>query len=236
MYLILALGLGLILFCKYASDKHSTKNFEAQYESEIQQSDSFICKYAISFDEMNRIKRMVEAKDSAIVDFSDELCEIIKMTPTPPMIVWGFLAKHGRLPRWTDVYYWDSNNPLANEHDLIWRDVTGWKHLDIQEIREARLRFLLWYDKELRSHGIEERLLYIPANYTLIGKKQWASYDLWYDIKDAKPISECHDLICKITNANVVRAKDMKVSDTYPVMVCWKPTAVYAPRVYTERS
>lgn len=209
-----ALFSGGYLCGKISNDNRKIHEFQSKYDTEMRLADSFYNKYSVSDETTNDVRSMILNVDRRMEEFKNELREIVGIEPTHPMLIWGFIAKNrGRIPNRLWASHYDGDNPLSYEHDKIWSNVTIWKMMSIQGMRNARLKFLIWYDKELRSQGMEHQLMFIPAHYERIGSGNAQYQKPYYNISDAKPISECQNL-CSMYPAN------------FPATVLWRPTSI----------
>lgn len=213
--LFAALFGGTYIYAKYHNDKAKIKQYDNQYNALRREADEFHRRFSVSVEYKKEIEGMVLNSTSTMVKFEKELTKIIGMKPTHPMLVWGFLAKQGKIP--DQIVMLKHDNVLKNDHDLIWHNIEPWSNLTVQQFRLAKLRFLVWYDKELRNNGMPYELMFIPPHYKISNNGNSA---LGYHILNAKSISACDDLCPMITGNN---------SNTYPVVVFWMPERLYLP-------
>lgn len=214
--LFAALFGGTYVYAKYHNDKAKIKQYDNQYNALRRESDEFRRRFSVSIEYKKEIDGMVLNSVPQMMKFEEELTKIIGMKPTHPMLVWGFLARQGKVPDQLGMLNHD--NVMKNNHDLIWHNIEPWSNLTIQQFREAKLRFLVWYDRELRNNGMPHELMFIPPHYKISSN---GSPMLGYHILNAKPISACSNLCPMITPRNN--------SNTYPVVVFWMPERLYLP-------
>lgn len=203
-----ALGIGAYLCGKYSADKKKTETYDRKSNKEREIAEAFFMRYSIDRLEENTIKDMILNANPEMVEFSEKLEKIIGMKPTHPMRVWGFIAQSGKIPSKFTATWYNADSPLANDHDLIWMGVEPWNSLKVEEMRAARLKFLQWYDRELRANGMEYRLMYAPCR---CGETN-VSGDYVYHVEDAKDIAECRKV--------------------FPAAIFWNPARLYAPRLF----
>lgn len=198
---LLAVGLGTYWCGRYGIEKYKMNEYDRKSKQKEVAADAFYQRYSVSKTEENKIGDMVSHSTPEMDVFREELKEIIGIWPTRPMLIWGFLAKSGKLPeRWT---LYDRHELLSFHHDNLWRRIEPWDTLTIEEMRHARLKFLIWYDEELRKHGMEYNLMYSPS----IGKDSSMNYI--YSKYVARPIAECENV--------------------FPVAIFWEPVKSYIP-------
>lgn len=160
--LILAVILFAILFIAY---KIIGKNNDGtKYRSHEEECEAFLTKYSVGYEEMRSVREMVEDRTPEIRELSSMLEEKIGMRPTPKMLEWGFLAKIGKIP-YTFALSNISNEVLNGSCGEVYAmDIARSQRITRDEARErfrtVQLKFLKWYDEELRSHGMEYKLMY----------------------------------------------------------------------------
>lgn len=147
--------------------------------------DDFATKYAISPEMQANVKGMIENNAPEIQKLSEELTQVIGIQPTRTMLIWGYLAKQGKIP---PKYIWefqnDYENILKSFGDAVYADGSNKSRIEaVREIKSARLNFLKWYDKEIQAHGMKYELLYIKGDFSRHG-----------NVGCAKSIQECTHL------------------------------------------
>ena len=90
---------------------------------------------------------------------------------TPDMIIMGLLAQHGKIPK-----------EIA-ERGIYSRGI--WDYAEKLRWQEER-NFMLWYDKELSTHGVKEPLLFVDGVNASSAR---------FDISVATPISVDNKII-----------------------------------------
>lgn len=123
-------------------------------EMERKQAREFYDKYCCNDYSVKReIDKKMKIVDSEVHDITKELEEAIGQHPTQVMIMWALYAKRGMLPMSYQLY--DDYSPLLRKHDRIcW----VYEELSPDEKKYGRLHFLQWLDRELESHGLDQRL------------------------------------------------------------------------------
>lgn len=148
--------------------------------------DNFMMRYSASPTEQANAENITSTRSPEIDNLARKLKGIIGAPPTYQMMVFAYLAQQGKIP--SRGYLNCYASPLSNNHDLI----NGEKFSELGlydgiyqdaviHIRQARLKFLKWYDAELRSHGVWYKLMYVYRN----------PCDSSFHIKDAEWIAEC---------------------------------------------
>lgn len=202
---ILALILGVYLYVRLSNDKSRKKKFSVDYNNARTEADMFYNTYEASVEETNKVRDMVLEQCPEIVQLEAELMDVIGMKPTHPMLIWGYLAYSGRIPHRSVSSDYNADNPLSPAHDRIWSGVVGWKEKSVVEIQKARLKFLIWYDSQLCSNGMEYKLMFSLLNFDdSIGRGT-------LKLENKRAISECRDL-CSTA-------------------VFWEPTKLYVPNL-----
>ena len=112
------------------------------------------------------------ASDSTIAEIYNRIINEAKVdSVTPDMIIMGLLAQHGKIPKKIADRGIHSRGVWDYAEKLCWQE---------------QRKFLLWYDKELGAHGIEEPLLFVDGV-----NEHYARYN----ISLATPISEATKMI-----------------------------------------
>lgn len=157
------LFIGTVLLLMKCRDVVFKKREEKRKRENKESEDSFFGKYELSAGETEYLKNLVRNKDNEVMSLRDELKSVIggNLEPTKAMYFWGYLAKQGSVPDRLSIEFNNDFNILYNEHDIYWRDRLGFAPGKIDEVREARLKFLKWMDNEMYKNGMESRLLYV---------------------------------------------------------------------------
>lgn len=125
-------------------------------------------------------------------ELNEFLTEKIGMIPTGDMLIWGVLAKRGRIPHYRLVLdYRGDRNILSVNNDCKWLGGGFWEGKSIKEMGEARLKYLKWYNEEIQANGMKEELLFIKRKTT---DKPFALDEEYFFMEDAKGINECESL------------------------------------------
>ena len=189
MYLILALIIGGVLLFGNLSSESAAATFQTEYQRGKNIYDNFVYRYGATYDETDAAYKKALSCDVDTMKISKELSEIIGMEPILPMLLAAILAKDGKIPYETINYYTSGTgsvrNILYNGHDVSWN--YGGISYTQEERAEARLKFLKWYDQELKSHGIDESLVFVPETAVENG-------NLLYYLRNAIPVSQCSSL------------------------------------------
>ena len=185
MWLLVAIGIGILLLCRLGIDTSRTNAVRGRKESLEQEYMHFCVEYGATLEQENEIKqRYMTGRDTEILDLKQELKQFIEWEPTYGMIVVGMLAKQGKVPSTSSMYF--DTYQLFN-----WPCEVAAKEKDIPDVpnrRRARFRFLHWYDETLREHGLPYDLLYIITHEKQSGMdiyniEQAQAYKLYYPSK-----------------------------------------------------
>lgn len=215
MAFIILLILIIFIFCVRANDSISRNYYRGIDEKEKAVADAFYKRYECTDDEWYDIDYKIQQADPQMVSTKEELQTIIGMKPPHEMVMWAYLAKHGKIPpKWEIQSYYGSNNFLSSFLGEVGLNVINDLHISrAQEARDARLKFLIWYDAELFKNGMSERLMFIASVSKKRGfengKFTYVDTEPYYPLSEMKPIFECGDLNGAI--------------------VFWKPTMYYLP-------
>ena len=145
----LALFGGLYYGTKMVNEKSQTRKADAQNQEVIN---------ALNRDFDTWIRRVTNEKleyeiqftsNSTINAIHDRIVTEAKIEAvTPDMIIMGLLAQHGKIPK------------RIAERGIHSHGI--WDYAEKLRWQEQR-KFMLWYDKELGAHGIEEPLLFVDG-------------------------------------------------------------------------
>lgn len=145
----LALFGGLYYGTKLCNEKHQLKKADERnkeiintlnrdFESWMHRVTNEKLEYEIQF-----------TSDSAITEIYNRIINETKISRvTPDMIIMGLLAQHGKIPK------------TIAERGIHSRGV--WDYAEKLRWQEQR-KFMLWYDQELRTHGVKEPLLFVDG-------------------------------------------------------------------------
>lgn len=187
-----AIGIIIVIFIICVIGYILVNKIETESSQRQRASDDlneFSLKYSATLSEQTKAEKLIKADTPQIEELRLELKGEIGEPPTYQMILFAYLAKQGKIPSRGHLNSYEvSASPFSNFHDLINGEklsklgLYGGVYQDaVIHIRQARLKFLKWYDKELRSHGMKYKLMYVCRN----------SKDSGYHIKDAMWIDEC---------------------------------------------
>ena len=111
-------------------------------------------------------------KDSTFAAIYNRIINEAKVSDvTTDMLIMGLLAQHGKIPK------------TIAERGIHSRGV--WDYAEKLRWQEQR-NFMLWYDKELKSHGINEPILFVNG---------MNEHSVRHNISVATPISEGTEMI-----------------------------------------
>lgn len=155
--------LGIYFFVRWIWESATEDAFYKTMENKKKSADSFLEKYGAGVSEVTQLRNDIMIRKPEVVAIRDELQRAMgyDFEPTIGMYLWGNLAKKGRVPDYLRITIETPENVLFPKHDILWSEMLGWKTGQIDTIRNARLGFLIWMDKELRNNGMNEELLYV---------------------------------------------------------------------------
>lgn len=188
LVLIVVIIAAAFLFRQIAADTHFNNTFDAVQK----EREDFCAKYAVTLNEENAVREMIDRRAPVIQELEDKLTAEIGMKPQKHMLLWGYLAKSGKIPcRDTSCCSYNLNrwNVLIDAYDGAYANVKSEMNTSISrydaldEIQAARLKFLKWYNKEMKAHGMEYELMCVKTGSD--GKRH---------IADAKRIEDCQNL------------------------------------------
>lgn len=189
MDLMIALVIIVVILCKVGAESHRGRVYAKHDNIAAQEVNGFFRRYGASEDELNDIKSHVLQRTPEAEKLREKLAKVIGREPTDPMLVFGLLAKDGKVPHLRGDNYYNKDNVLVITQDWNWSEWEGSGDKLTKQLEEARLKFLKWYDKELEKAGVQERLMWIIPSP---GVKN--TYKFVYRPRDARPISECPNL------------------------------------------
>lgn len=181
--LLAAIGITLYLLSRIGFENHSIAANKARYEKQEREFEDFCNKYSATMEEAEEVQKMILSASPVLAPIKKELEEVTGIFPTHSMIKWGYLAKQGKvMPR--ELFSSQLETVLTTDHDT-WYWQSRWKdNYTEQELREARPKFLKWYDKELQAHGMKYPLMFCEG--TLNNKNH-----IVYYTRNAKNAQEC---------------------------------------------
>lgn len=185
---LFALIVGSYWLIRLVIDKGETEACNKSLNSALDDWRLFAERYAMWPIECDRIEK--EKLWSPECDgLRKELEEVTGIYPTPHMMLWGYLAKQGKVPHAHIFGGYDPRNVLDAAHDRHYHELPQWRDkYSPPQMHDARLKFLKWLDAELRANGMEHQLMYVTSNGDRLNNG-----DLIYYYKDRKPISGCTD-------------------------------------------
>lgn len=190
MDLMIALFIGFVIICRICAESHRGHVYARHDNAAANEVSDFYNKYGATEEQVDEAKAKVRQRVPAVIRLEETLTEVIGRKPTEPMLVWGLLAKKGKVLVLKGDKFYNRENVLAITQNWGW---SGWQGSTDKKgtamLEQARLKYLKWLDKELAGAGMHERLKYIPPSPGLKN-----TYKFVYRPRDAKPISECSDL------------------------------------------
>lgn len=168
MELLIALGLGIYLIVVCSTEKAHKKKSDIEHKTRFEElsleHDMFYNTYAASEEMEKSAREKVVINDKDTQDIRERIISETSLNPTHDMIIRALLAQHGKISRRAAYGGFGTN-------------IYG--RMSLEEERE----FLVWYDNELRKHGVPYRLMFTSWNDQ--AKLQAG------DLSVAKWVSEC---------------------------------------------
>ena len=163
MYLILALGLLIYIMAvrgnEKANKKINDKEFRERQDAKYHAHDMFLKTYAASEELAEQMHDKAYSDDDDVLLIRDRISSEANVYPTYDMIILALIAQYGKIPK-TAAYFGFQTLPYG------------------MRCLEEERRFLVWYDKELRSHGVDHKLLF-------------ATRDCHYGLTEGEWVAEC---------------------------------------------
>lgn len=149
MYLLLALGLWIYVIARFRKEKvdrsKSSEEHTVRFAAEKNDHDMFLESYAAPDDMEEQARAKVYRNDQDAQFMRDMISSEAGIIPTADMLVRALLAQHGKISK-KAAYSGFRTSP------------SGMKSM------EEERKFLVWYDKELRAHGVGYKLLFTTWN------------------------------------------------------------------------
>lgn len=179
--------ISIYIFVKYTNDKIGMELMQKEIDSSRASAEEFKEKYMIDKEETYEIEMWIKKRPQEILDLQQEIKQYTGFAPPIDWMSFAYFAKKGKLP-YIGFRISPERSPfLYNDGRYIF--FAEFKDTSIQVFREARRKFLLWYDEEMRKNGMEEKLL-------IAGKTKYTpdSFRYHYDSKQAIWIQDCNDI------------------------------------------
>lgn len=179
MELILALILWVIIGSKMASEKSSEKRYRQSFEEHLYLSKSFVSR-ATSWDLENRpcplsYSELNAEKDAALLEIfeSPERAKTFEQR-------WRGFNKRGNL---INIIYLANRGKIADYHAQYGIKCDIYARTDLTADQELEFaadckKFMMWVDKKLKQHGVNEKLY--------IGNDQVMYYGYFFPVAEAR--------------------------------------------------
>ena len=159
--LLAAIGIALYLLLRVGFENNSIAANKARWDSQQKDFDDFCEKYAAPYEEACKVRKKLYSPELA--ELRKEIEDVTGVSPpTPSEIIWGYYAKRGKVV--------DRNTITTNVYgDSIisynpWHRQSPWKDkYDYETMKAAKIKFLKWLDRELRTNGMEYPLMYCAS-------------------------------------------------------------------------
>lgn len=146
---MLALGLWIYVIAKFRKEKvdknRSNEEHTVRFETSKHDHDIFLEAYAAPDNMEEQARAKVYRNDQDAKFMREMISSEANINPTDDMIIRALLAQHGKISK-KAAYSGFRTSPF------------GAKSM------EDERKFLVWYDKVLRSHGFPHRLLFTAWN------------------------------------------------------------------------
>lgn len=157
---LIAIILISIIFGAKQHDKVTDRMIDKAIKCSYEKYEDFICRYCLNREEWNRIEELVESRSDISIILDKEIENLICVPPTFAMLKWGLAARLGRLPPRNILESNGACNIMRKQHDIRWEMSKNNQH-NIKYLKDSKSEFLKWYDRELRSHGMSEKLMFV---------------------------------------------------------------------------
>lgn len=185
---LFALILGTYWIIKLVVEKGEVEASRNHYDRMDYERRMFDLQYSVNLMELRNFRDGLKYRLDARSDLKRQLEEITGIDPTPTMIEWAYFAKKGVVPEWTTYRSNGKDNVFSIGHDVQWLKSPRYHgKYDIRAMQEGRLKFIKWFDEELRSHGMEHKVMFV---HNSTGETDGHG-NLVYYYGDRKPVSEC---------------------------------------------
>ena len=185
MYLLLALGLLIYIMVVRGTEKSNKKTsdreFKERNESQQHDFDIFFKTYVAPDDMEEHIRNKVFSDDHDVQLMRDRILSEANVNATYDMLILALLAQECKISR---RFIWGGFDTTAKSNSCE----------NPKPYAEVERRFMIWYDKELRKHGMQEELLFVPDSIDSrphSGVFRFAAG--YHDI--AKPVVEAGDVV-----------------------------------------
>lgn len=150
-------------------DSANNRSADIRFKVRLEERKTFFRKYEIDSELAHEIDNAIIRMDDDVVAVFKEIKKVIKLKPTKPMLKFAMCASLGKVPSMFEI---DTNDsPFGDRHDVFTWRLPVWTGQDlheqtpsIAECKEARRKFLIWYDIFLRGNGFPYKLLYSPID------------------------------------------------------------------------
>lgn len=197
------------IICKMSVEKVNGDGADIRWSRQREDFKKFCEEYSSNIDWYDFQKNEILYSDE-VKALKEELEEVIGIEPTNQMLFHAYLALDGKVPtkadlelrykeagifeNWHDTYW---HIRLKNRYELDKKHGTEKPIPEFEELKEARKRFLIWYDKKLAEKGVPYRLkvCYLES---LDKRKDSYSHRCELDYRDRKPVSEDVNMHCAV--------------------------------------
>lgn len=163
--------LGLYWLWKTGSEEKIGRMVDTDSELRAIAMEKLYKEFGMSSDEEHAIDLSIQRRDDEVLSLARGLKKLTGLTTTESMLKFAMCAMRGKLPSRLELDGYES--PLGGTHDIVsWRApiLDGTDLYEpvptLEECREARRKFLVWYDGMLQTHGFPYDLLYAPFSGT----------------------------------------------------------------------
>lgn len=159
--LLAAIGIALYLLLRVGFENNSIAANKTKWDDERKEFDDFCEKYAAPSEEVYEVRKKLYSPELA--ELRKEIEEVTGVfPPTPSEVLWGYYAKQGKVV--------DRNSITGNTYgdNLFsrnpWHSISPWKDkYSYETMKAAKIKFLKWLDRELRTNGMEYPLMYCAS-------------------------------------------------------------------------
>ena len=174
-----------------------TNDYDRRFDRRWVDLEKFCEEYSSNISWYRFTKQLLDTEK--VNKLKDELKEIIGVTPSNQMLFHAYLALDGKVPPRDDFAFphiYEEMEIFDAQHDKAWKsrlDRLSKRKKEIppsmEEVREARKKFLLWYDKTLFKNGMPYPLMtcYLAPDKP---REKNRKHRIELDYRDREQISE----------------------------------------------
>ena len=174
-----------------------TNDYDRRFDRRWVDLEKFCEEYSSNISWYRFTKQLLDTEK--VNKLKDELTEIIGLTPSNQMLFHAYLALDGKVPPRDDFAFphiYEEMEIFDAQHDKAWKsrlERLSKRKKEIppsmEAVREARKKFLLWYDKTLFKNGMPYPLMTCYLAPDKPREENW-KHRIELDYRDREQISE----------------------------------------------